>query len=330
MDNNQQNNFQQNYGVTMPVGNQPQQGYGATMPVNNQPQQGYGATMPAYGQQPQQGYGATMPAYGQQYPQSGYGQSQYSQTGYSQMQYQQPYGQQFSSQMSKVAGNVKNIKDDFKGKVSSMGLSIWCLLGIIAAMLLIVSPFMNFATIHVSTKYNYETYNYSMDKYVNHNYKIKASDGLSLFELSKVSGTVNRFLKDSPEPKYLNKDTIITYIDTIEAMATRELMEEDINIKESSVKEAAGIAKLLVKGRFVLFISPLLIIICGLGLLIFTVINNKLFKIIFSSVPIVFIIWIMACSSHFFTMMGIGAWALLAGVILGLVSAFLDKKSFGY
>ena len=69
MDNNQQNNFQQNYGATMPVGNQPQQGYGATMPVGNQPQQGYGATMPAYGQS-QQGYGATMPAYGQQYPQS--------------------------------------------------------------------------------------------------------------------------------------------------------------------------------------------------------------------------------------------------------------------
>ncbi len=329
MDNNQQNNFQQNYGATMPVGNQPQQGYGATMPVGNQPQQGYGATMPAYGQS-QQGYGATMPAYGQQYPQSGYSQSQYPQTGYGQMQYQQPYGQQFSAQMSKVAGNVKNIKNDFKGKVSSMGLSMWCLLGIIAAMLLIVSPFMNFATIHISTKYNYESYNYSIDKTVNHNYKIKASDGLSLFELSKASGTVNRFLKDSPEPQYLNKDTVLTYIDTLESLAQRELREEDIDIKTSSINEAAGIAKLLVKGRFVLLISPILIIICGLGLLIFTVINNKLFKIIFSAVPIVFIFWIMACSSHFFSMMGIGAWALLAGVILGLVSAFLDKKQFGY
>ena len=315
MDNNQQNNFQQNYGATMPVGNQPQQGYGATMPVGNQPQQGYGATMPAYGQQ---------------YPQSGYSQSQYPQTGYGQMQYQQPYGQQFSAQMSKVAGNVKNIKNDFKGKVSSMGLSMWCLLGIIAAMLLIVSPFMNFATIHISTKYNYESYNYSIDKTVNHNYKIKASDGLSLFELSKASGTVNRFLKDSPEPQYLNKDTVLTYIDTLESLAQRELREEDIDIKTSSINEAAGIAKLLVKGRFVLLISPILIIICGLGLLIFTVINNKLFKIIFSAVPIVFIFWIMACSSHFFSMMGIGAWALLAGVILGLVSAFLDKKQFGY
>ena len=301
MDNNQQNNFQQNYGATMPVGNQPQQGYGATMP-----------------------------AYGQQYPQSGYSQSQYPQTGYGQMQYQQPYGQQFSAQMSKVAGNVKNIKNDFKGKVSSMGLSMWCLLGIIAAMLLIVSPFMNFATIHISTKYNYESYNYSIDKTVNHNYKIKASDGLSLFELSKASGTVNRFLKDSPEPQYLNKDTVLTYIDTLESLAQRELREEDIDIKTSSINEAAGIAKLLVKGRFVLLISPILIIICGLGLLIFTVINNKLFKIIFSAVPIVFIFWIMACSSHFFSMMGIGAWALLAGVILGLVSAFLDKKQFGY
>ena len=329
MDNNQQNNFQQNYGATMPVGNQPQQGYGATMPVGNQPQQGYGATMPAYGQS-QQGYGATMPAYGQQYPQSGYGQSQYPQTGYGQIQYQQPYGQQFSAQMSKVAGNVKNIKNDFKGKVSSMGLSMWCLLGIIAAMLLIVSPFMNFATIHISTKYNYESYNYSIDKRVNHNYKIKASDGLSLFELSKASGTVNRFLKDSPEPQYLNKDTVLTYIDTLESLAQRELREEDIDIKTSSINEVAGIAKLLVKGRFVLLISPILIIICGLGLLIFTVINNKLFKIIFSAVPIVFIFWIMACSSHFFSMMGIGAWALLAGVILGLVSAFLDKKQFGY
>ncbi|MBQ8913333.1 MAG: hypothetical protein IJ054_04730 [Lachnospiraceae bacterium] len=297
MDNNQQNNYQQT-----------QAGYG-------QPQQQYQA---GYGQ-PQQQY------------QAGYGQPQQQyQAGYGQPQYQAGYGQPYGGQMAKVTANVKNVTNEFKGKVSSMGLSVWCLLGIIGAMLLIVGPFMNFATIHFNSNYAYEDYNWKTDRETMYNWKLRVSDGLSLFELSKASGTVGRILKNNPEN--ITKDTAVSYIEMADSMAsvyTQEISDE-ITIKKSSINEAVGTAKLMVKGRAALLIAPWIIIICGLGLLIFTVINNKILKIVCAAVPVVFIIWLMACSAHFFSMIGIGAWAILLGVILGLVSAFLDKSNFGY
>ena len=335
MDNNQQGGAgPQDYGVTQPAPNMSQgaqtgynqnaygnQGYAGQQTYG---QQGY--TQQPYGQQGYVGQGYGQQSYTQQgYSQQGYGQQAYGQQGYTQQAYGQ-YGQTYPKQPSKVAENVKSMTNEFKGKVTSMGLSVWCLLGIIGAMLLIVAPFMNFAAIHLNTKYTYEDYDWSADKTTPYKYKVRVADGLTLFELSKASGTVGRVLKDNPEQKYLNKDMVITYIDMAESMAQSELLDEaEINVKKSTINEATGLAKLVVKGRVPLLIVPWIIIICGLGLLIFTVINKMIPKICFAAVPLIGLIWLMACSGHFFTIMGIGAWAIIVGIILGLLSAFLDK-----
>lgn len=305
---------------------------------NMQQSQSYGAQS-AYGQ-PQQ---YQQQVYNQQYQQQYSQPQQYQQQQYQQQQYQQynqqaygAYGQQaYPKAQSRVAANVKNVSKEFTGKFSSMGLSVWCLLGIIGAILLVVAPFMNFASIRVKTNYTYEDYDYWSDRSQLYNYKIKASDGLNMFELSKLSGTINRVFKNNPEPTYINKNMAITALDAIDSMSLYNVLEEldledsNTNIKESTINSALGTAKLIVKGRAPLLITPWIIIICGIGLLIFTVINKKILKIVFAAVPLVCLIWLMACTSHFFAMMGIGGWIILLSIVLGLVSAFLDKPVYG-
>ena len=334
MDNNQQGNMQQpqDYGVTQPVYNQQQynqQAYSQPQQYEqaySQPQQYNQSayTQQQYGgQQYGQAYG------GQSYQQQAYGQ-QYGQP-YQQQAYGQPYGQQYPKQQSKAAGNIKNMSQKLKGRVGNMGIGIYCLLGIIGAILLIVSPFMNFASISMNSKTAFEDYDYVTSQTKTYKWKIKASDGLNLFEMSKLSGTVNRILKNNPNSRYINKSIVVAGIDTIDSMGADAILYEldledsGIDLKEHTINAALGTAKLVVNGRVPLIITPWIIIICGIGLLIFTIINNKILKIVFSAVPLVCLIWLMASTSHFFAMMGIGAWIILLSIVLGFVSAFLDK-----
>ena len=100
--------------------------------------------------------------------------------------------------------------------------------------------------------------------------------------------------------------------------------ETDVKVDEKPVKEAIGIAYLAVKGKAPLMLSPWLIIIAGILLFVTTITKDKTMKIVFSAIPLVCLIWIMICSSNFFTMMGIGAWALIIGSGLGIASAIKD------
>lgn len=315
------------------------QGAPVQQPMYTQAPQAAPMQQPMYTQAPQQ---QTM--YGQQNPQvygQMYGYSGYSDNGYN--PYKQPKG------TGDFAGNVKKAKDEFTGKVSKMGISLYCLLGIIAAMLCIFGPFMNFASIHVSSKvdtseilgYDYDDY-FGYDDYSDFGFgggkgkaakaiKIKASDGLNLFELSKLSGSTDRVIKQMGG---VSKSELADELDMAESYALRyigEFKEEyGVNVKASSVKEVFGTAHLLLKGRLALLLTPFIILISGIGLFFFTIINKKVAKIIFAAVPLACILWLMICSSNFFSIMGIGAWAIIIGAALGLVSAFLEKPSTNY
>lgn len=238
-------------------------------------------------------------------------------------QYYNPQGyvQQAPKPSVNLGAGIKNVQNQFKGRVSRMGLSTFCLLGIIAAMLLIVAPFMNFASIHVNQKIEEEGYIRDIK------IKIKASDGLNLFELSKLSGTVDRVIDETGG--FLDKDDLVDQLDDAEEEAIEEMEDEfDTDIKKSSVREMFGTIHLVLKGRAATAVTPWVLIICGLGLLIFTVINNKTMKLVFSIIPLVCLIWLMICSSHFFSIMGIGAWAIILGIVLGVVSALQDKPAY--
>jgi len=276
--------------------------------------------------------------YGQpQMNQSMYGQPQMNQGMYGQPQMNQGmYGQQMGygqygyqqPQPSKLKENVKKVKKDFSQKFSKMGLSTFCLIGIIAAMLLIVGPFMNFASLHFNEKFEYEDsysgYYYSYDYDIE--MKLKASDGLNLFELSKLSNTLDGVIDEANDELDfgMDKDDLSDELEDIEDELVDEMEDETDMDFEKLGKEAVGTLQLLLKGQLPLMITPWLIIVSGIGLLIFTVINNKKMKLICSIVPLACMVWLIICSTNFLSYMGIGAIAITIGVVGGIVSAIKD------
>lgn len=240
-----------------------------------------------------------------QQPQMGYAQQQ---MGYTQYGYQQ----QMPKQPSKTMENIKDVQNQFKNKVSKMGLSTFCLVGIIAAMLLIFGPFLNFASLHFNEKLDYEI-----------EVKLKASDGLNLFELSKLSNTVDRVIDEANDEMDLDMDKgdIADAIDDAQDYIVDEVEDETDMDFEGLAKETVGTLMLIIRGQLALMLTPWLILISGIGLLVFTVINNKKMKLVCSCVPIVCLFWLMFNATNFFAMAGIGAWAIIVGSIGGIVSA---------
>ena len=98
-----------------------------------------------------------------------------------------------------------------------------------------------------------------------------------------------------------------------------------VKVKPGIVKSGLGIVYLVIKGTLVLLLTPWLIILSGLGLLIFTVINNKNLKLVCSIVPLVCLVLLFICSKYFFSMMGMGAWVIILGSAGGIVSALKDN-----
>ena len=328
--------------------------------------QGAPMGQPMYGQAPQgqmpQGVPMGQPMYGQapqgQMPQGApMGQQMYGYSGYANNGYN-PYKQPKAS--GNFSGNLKKVKNEFAAKFGKNGIGLYCLIGFVAVMLLIFGPFMNFASIHLNTKvdasemlgYGYDDYDYDFDDYDFDDYdfddddddddfgfggnnskkkssklKIKASVGMNLFELSKLSGSVDRVFDKMDE----SKSEITEYLDFAESYLIRNLgdLEEEIGgkIKASSVREVFGSANLLLKGRVALLLTPYIILISGLGLFFFTIINKKIARIVFAAIPLLCILWLMLCSTHFFSIMGVGAWAIVLGSALGIVSAILDKPA---
>lgn len=281
----------------------------------NQVQQGQNVDQQGYGQQYQSNYGQ------QGYGQQGYGQQyqqNYNQQGYGQ-QYQQSYNQQNAAN---VMNSIKNVGNQFTGNVKKMGVSVYCLLGIIGAMLLILVPFMNFASIHVN-----ETITENRMAM-----KLKASDGLTLFELAKLSNTIDKnvgIIASDMLGSYgytMTTGMLADQLDAAESSALWELQDElGTTVKKSSANEVFGTMHLLLKGKIALLITPWLILLAGIGMLVFSVVNMKVPKLACAGVALVSLVWLMICSSHFFAIMGIGAVALIVGIILSVISAILDK-----
>ena len=288
---------------------QMQQAYGQPQ-YGQQMQQPYG--QPQYGQQMQQPYG--QPQYGQQMQQP-YGQPQYGQQMYN--QYGQPVkpAKQGPSAIDKLKGKVGTMKGDFSSRANQLGLGLWCLLGLIGAMLLIFAPFMNFATVHYSDKVQ--------------GIKISVADGFNMFELSKISNSVDNvvdYFNDEWDMD-IDKSDITDELDDIDTDdITDEIEDEtDVKVDDKPINEVMGTAHLAIKGQIPLMLSPWLIIISGILLFITTITRDKIMKIVFSAIPVVCLLWLILCSSHFFSIMGIGAWALIFGAGLGITSALKDN-----
>lgn len=241
-----------------------------------------------------------------------------------------------------MANGFKNAIGSFKSVFDKKGISLFWLAGIVAAMMFIFAPFMNIAAIHVNQKVasdevmdmgDFDDY---MDGFGHYSVKVKAADGFTMFELSKLGGTVDRLIDTAvklagPYGSMISKDMLVDSLDMIEDEMDDYLeeIEDDYSVKvrKSSVKEVFGTLHLVLKGRTALLITPFVLILCGIGMFLFTLINKKVAKIVCSSIPVASLLWIMLCSSHFFSIMGIGAWVILVAAALGILSAIMDKSA---
>lgn len=283
--------------------------------------------------QPVQNAGAgQIPMQQAQNPGAGMG---FGQQGYVQPN-QQMYGgvpmqgyQMQQPNMGNFGAAFKSVPGEFAGRVKRMGIGVFCLLGIIAAMLFLAAPFMNFASIHVNEKvdvpsYYSDDYRYLLGERNSSGSKlnIKASIGLNLFELSQLSGTIERL---ADKVGGTDTSTLANMLEMSESYIVREMEDEmETSINDGSVKEVFGTAILILKGRVAALVTPWVLIVCGVGLLVFTVVNRRILRLVFSLVPLACLIWLIICSSHFFSIMGIGAWAIVLGIVLGLISSFKD------
>ena len=207
-----------------------------------------------------------------------------------------------------------------------MGISLHCLLGIIGAMLLIMMPFMNFASVHVNQTI-------ADDDMV---MKVKAADGLTLFEMAKLSNTIDHSVSVLASQLYgysygyvMSTDSIATALKAAENSSAMDDLEDEIGapIRKSTEKEVFGTAHLLLKGKVALAVTPWLLLVSGIALFVFSVANMKIPKLVCAGVSLGSLIWLMACSRHFFSIMGIGAVALMLGIVLAIVSVCMERKS---
>lgn len=323
--------------------NQQPQFYMPDQPMNAQPannQQVYDAYNQVQQGQMQQpgGYDAGQQAsFNQAYGQQGYAQQSYQQAygaqyqqGYAQPYPQQGYGQPYAygqpQPRKSFADSVKNVKTQFTRNAKRMGISLHCLLGIIGAMLLIMMPFMNFASVHMKQTI-------ADDDMV---MKVKAADGLTLFEMAKLSNTIDHSVSVLASQLYgysygyvMSTDSIATALKAAENSSAMDDLEDEIGapIRKSTEKEVFGTAHLLLKGKVALAVTPWLLLVSGIALFVFSVANMKIPKLVCAGVSLGSLIWLMACSRHFFSIMGIGAVALMLGIVLAIVSVCMERKS---
>lgn len=323
--------------------NQQPQFYMPDQPMNAQPannQQVYDAYNQVQQGQMQQpgGYDAGQQAsFSQAYGQQGYAEQSYQQAygaqyqqGYAQPYPQQGYGQPYAYSQPQprksFADSVKNVKTQFTGNAKRMGISLHCLLGIIGAMLLIMMPFMNFASIHMNQTI-------ADDDMV---MKVKAADGLTLFEMAELSNTIDHSVSVLASQLYgysygyvMSTDSIATALKAAENSSAMDDLEDEIGapIRKSTEKEVFGTAHLLLKGKVALAVTPWLLLVSGIALFVFSVANMKIPKLVCAGVSLGSLIWLMACSRHFFSIMGIGAAALMVGIVLAIVSVCMERKS---
>ncbi|MBR0515314.1 MAG: zinc ribbon domain-containing protein [Eubacterium sp.] len=340
--------MQQSYGQQA---NYAQQAY--SQPQQSYSSQGVPASQMGYGQQQYQASQQQYQASQQQYSQQAYGQQGYQQVqGYNAQQYGQAqgygynqqgypgYGYGGSGKAKKAVAGVVNAKLSFK--------QILC---IIAAMFIIFSPFLNFASIHakVGTSFvgnkgltagnnngnngNVNIYNldyddiFDDDNLVN-DIKLKATVGFNLFELSKLSGSVRSVINSQ---NAVSIDLVKSLYDQADAM--RDNIKSTINSRVSGmgyfndgvIDEAFGTAHLIIWGRFPLLVLPYVIMLGGIALIAGTYLRKKIVSYIGCGAVLVSLFWLMLVSGHFFSMAGIGVLVMLAGSVTGIVATVLDK-----
>ncbi|HBE09498.1 MAG TPA: hypothetical protein DCY81_03025, partial [Lachnospiraceae bacterium] len=272
----------------------------------------------------------------------GYNAQQYGQAqgyGYNQQGYP-GYGYGGSGKAKKAVAGVVNAKLSFK--------QILC---IIAAMFIIFSPFLNFASIHakVGTSFvgnkgltagnnngnngNVNIYNLDFDDIFDddnlvNDIKLKATVGFNLFELSKLSGSVRSVINSQ---NAVSIDLVKSLYDQADAM--RDNIKSTINSRVSGmgyfndgvIDEAFGTAHLIIWGRFPLLVLPYVIMLGGIALIAGTYLRKKIVSYIGCGAVLVSLFWLMLVSGHFFSMAGIGVLVMLAGSVTGIVATVLDK-----
>ena len=159
---------------------------------------------------------------------------------------------------------------------------------------------------------------------------------MTLFEMAKLSNTIDHSVSVLASQLYgysygyvMSTDSIATALKAAENSSAMDDLEDEIGapIRKSTEKEVFGTAHLLLKGKVALAVTPWLLLVSGIALFVFSVANMKIPKLVCAGVSLGSLIWLMACSRHFFSIMGIGAVALMLGIVLAIVSVCMERKS---
>ena len=348
---------------------EPVQQAGAVQQVQSAGQQ-YQANQQSYQQQgyPQQQYQQVQGA-GQQYQQTYGQQAQYqAQQGYPQQQYQQGYNQAYQmgyGQNPPYRKPGNNIFAKCFNRVKTAKLDVFQLICILMALVIIASPFLDFATVHARVEYtsphaakqssssfggfddDYYGYGGWEDYYGSYGsvpfdyedmfedamerangFKIKGAVGFNLFQLSKFSGTVRRAIDIVPGGSIdILKNAYDLADGQVEALKSQiaRYAGKYVDYNEGVFYEILGVAHIIIWGRFALLVLPFLIIIAGIALIVGTYMNNKLVKLISCGVVLGSLIWLMIVSGHFFSMMGFGAVLMFLAPVIAILATVFGK-----
>ena len=218
---------------------------------------------------------------------------------------------------------------------------IFKIMGIIGAVMLLFSPFLNFATIHLrasadSVFADYVSSGLSMadalfggeqeteelkepeeDEEV---ISVALNYGLDLFELRLLGSNFTSLKEyDSSEMKAL-------------VQSNQELEDEliynmywelfGLYIDEGGIEEAMEIINFSALGYLALCFVPYVLLVSGIMMLIFSIIDGRTGKIIFSIIPMAAFIWLYVSTRSFVTIIGPGALVMGVGILISLVCAF--------
>lgn len=331
---------------------------GQTQGQNGYAEQGYSQGYYGQAQQGNGQNGYVQPQTGQNqeqngYANQGYGQNYYGQVqpGYGQAVYGQAqpmYGQAFK-QSGYSSGKVHHAFAGAFNRVKTARLNVFQLICIIMALLIITSPFLDFATVHARAEINssmvnkYSSYsdyfgygnNYDMDDMnglignAANGFKAKGAVGFNLFQLSKLSGTVRRAIDIIPN---VNLDMLKDYYEMAdnqkEAIKSTIAKETGglLDYNEGIFNEVLGVAHIIIWGRFALLVLPYVIILAGIVLIVGTYMNKKKIKLIACGAVYVSLLWLMILSGHFFSMMGFGAVVMILAPAIAIVATVTDKE----
>ena len=331
---------------------------GQTQGQNGYAEQGYSQGYYGQAQQGNGQNGYVQPQTGQNqeqngYANQGYGQNYYGQVqpGYGQAVYGQAqpmYGQAFK-QSGYSSGKVHHAFAGAFNRVKTARLNVFQLICIIMALLIITSPFLDFATVHARAEINssmvnkYSSYsdyfgygnNYDMDDMnglignAANGFKAKGAVGFNLFQLSKFSGTVRRAIDIIPN---VNLDMLKDYYEMADNQkeAIKSMIAKEtgglLDYNEGIFNEVLGVAHIIIWGRFALLVLPYVIILAGIVLIVGTYMNKKKIKLIACGAVYVSLLWLMILSGHFFSMMGFGAVVMILAPAIAIVATVTDKE----